>query len=71
MPFNEEERQFLKDLAECDNKEEYSKVQDKYGEEKFNILKHRVKTKANKMRKEVKKDLKLYEKVEDVINYHL
>lgn len=71
MVFNKEERQFLKDLVNCDSEKEYSQVQDKYGQDKFNVLKHRVRERAREMRNQVRKDLELYKKVEDILNLYL
>ncbi len=58
--FTEKEYQFLNDLKECKEEGNEDEIFNKYDEEEFNALIHKVKEKARLMRD----DLKRYEKAE-------
>lgn len=60
---DEKEETFLQELERCEDPEKAKEVCKKYDQEEFNTLKKKIKKKASKIRK----DLKAYEQVEDVL----
>lgn len=61
--FNEKEREFVKELARCEDEKDLKNVSLKYDQEEFNVLRKKIKEKAHKMRKK----LDQYEKVEEIV----
>ncbi len=61
--FNSEEKEFMRELAECDEPEDVRELFLKYDQEEFNSLKKKVKGKA----KEISNDLEIYKQIEEVM----
>lgn len=61
--FNNKENQLIKEITQCDDSEEMKEVISKYDQVEYNVLKKKIKDKANRIRN----DLRLFERVENVL----
>ena len=61
--FNNEENQLIEEMAKCDDSEEIKEIISKYDQVEYNVLKKKIKDKANRIRN----DLRLFKRVENIL----